>query len=44
MTGQVLMEIADLEQPYFLTLEMPEKREGHLDEYIKENNLELRWM
>ena len=37
-TGQVLMEIADLEQPAYLELEMPEKREGHLDEYIAEQN------
>lgn len=34
MTGQVLMEIADLNEPLFLELELPEKREGHLDEYI----------
>ncbi len=34
MTGQVLMEIADLNQPLFLELELPEKREGHLDEYV----------
>ncbi len=41
MTGQVLMEVADLEQPYFLDLDMPEKREGHLDEYVKANDVEI---
>ncbi|EMI20585.1 Biotin/lipoyl attachment domain protein [Rhodopirellula maiorica SM1] len=35
-TGQVLLEVADLGQPLFLKLELPEKREGHLDEYVKE--------
>ena len=39
MTGQVMMEVSDLDQPYFLDLEMPEKREGHLDEYIKDNDV-----
>ncbi len=39
MTGQVLMEIADLEQPLFLELDLPEKREGHLDEYIQAQGL-----
>ncbi|MDG2223393.1 MAG: biotin/lipoyl-binding protein [Rubripirellula sp.] len=39
MTGQVLMEIADLSQPLFLELELPEKREGHLDEYIVKEGL-----
>jgi hypothetical protein len=34
MTGQVLMEVADLSQPYSLKLELPEKREGHLDSFI----------
>ena len=34
MTGQVLMEVADLTKPYSLKLELPEKREGHLDTYI----------
>lgn len=38
-TGQVLMEIADLTKPQYLELRMPEKREGHLDEYILDNNL-----
>ncbi|WP_146396211.1 HlyD family efflux transporter periplasmic adaptor subunit [Planctomycetes bacterium CA13] len=33
-TGQVLLEVADLTQPLFLKLELPEKREGHLDAYI----------
>ena len=36
MTGQVLMKVADLSQPYTLELELPEKREGHLDQYIKD--------
>ena len=36
MTGQVLMEVADLTQPYSLKLELPEKREGHLDHYVME--------
>lgn len=35
-TGQVLLEIADLRQPYYLELKMPEKREGHLDEFIQQ--------
>ncbi|SMP40335.1 Barrel-sandwich domain of CusB or HlyD membrane-fusion [Neorhodopirellula lusitana] len=35
-TGQVLMEIADLSKPMYVEIEMPEKREGHLDDYIKE--------
>ncbi len=39
MTGQVLMEVADLSQPMYLELELPEKREGHLDDYIAANNL-----
>ena len=38
MTGQVLMEIADLDADYYLELELPEKREGHLDQYVQENN------
>ena len=38
-TGQVLMEIADLSQSLYLELRMPEKREGHLDQYIRKNNL-----
>ncbi|MFG0262907.1 MAG: efflux RND transporter periplasmic adaptor subunit, partial [Novipirellula sp. JB048] len=39
-TGQVLLEVADLRQPLFLKLELPEKREGHLDEYIEQNHSE----
>ncbi|MDA8745072.1 biotin/lipoyl-binding protein [Rubripirellula amarantea] len=39
MTGQVLMEIADLNQPLTLELELPEKREGHLDEFVETENL-----
>lgn len=44
MTGQVLMEVADLSKPYSLKLELPEKREGHLDHYVKEsgNNADLK--
>lgn len=38
MTGQVMMEIADLKQPMLLEIQMPEKREGHLDEYIRDQN------
>ena len=37
MTGQVLLEVADLNQPYYLELELPEKREGHLDQFINEH-------
>ena len=40
MTGQVLLEVADLSKGYFLDLDLPEKREGHLDEYIAENGPE----
>ncbi len=39
MTGQVLMEVADLEQNLVLEVELPEKREGHLDEYIAQQGL-----
>lgn len=39
MTGQVLMEIADYSQPLLLQLELPEKREGHLDDFIKSQNI-----
>lgn len=39
MTGQVLMEVADLSQPLFLELELPEKREGHLDDFVLDNEL-----
>ena len=39
-TGQVLMEVADLSQPLYLELDMPEKREGHLDEFIRNNGSE----
>ena len=37
MTGQVLMEVADLTKPYSLKLELPEKRQGHLDWYIEKH-------
>ncbi|MEM1226789.1 MAG: HlyD family efflux transporter periplasmic adaptor subunit [Planctomycetota bacterium] len=37
-TGQVLLEVADLSQPMYLEVQMPEKREGHLDEYISSQN------
>jgi len=40
-TGQVLLEVADLSQPLFLKLELPEKREGHLDKYIVETNKDI---
>ncbi|TWT98926.1 efflux RND transporter periplasmic adaptor subunit [Neorhodopirellula pilleata] len=46
-TGQVLMEIADLSKPMYVEIEMPEKREGHLDEFIKEtstNELEVTFI
>jgi hypothetical protein len=39
MTGQVLMEVADNTQPLVVELELPEKREGHLDSYIESNSL-----
>ncbi len=38
-TGQVVVEVADLNQPLYLELELPEKREGHLDEYVVQENL-----
>ena len=40
ITGQVLVEIADLNQPLVLEVELPEKREGHLDRYIKDQGLQ----
>ncbi len=40
MTGQILMEIADVSKPFTLELELPEKREGHLDDYIKQEEVE----
>ncbi|MFK8110790.1 MAG: efflux RND transporter periplasmic adaptor subunit [Rubripirellula sp.] len=40
MTGQVLMEVADLNEPLFLELELPEKREGHLDDFVLEKSLD----
>lgn len=36
MTGQVLMEIADLSQPLHLEVNMPDKRMGHLDRRIRQ--------
>jgi len=39
VTGQVLLEVADLNEPLVLEVELPEKREGHLDRYIKEQQL-----
>lgn len=39
MTGQVLLEVADLNEPMFLEVELPEKREGHLDEYVTKEGL-----
>ena len=47
MTGQVMMEIADLTAPFFLDLELPEKREGHLDAYVadeKTDELEVTYI
>ena len=38
-TGQVLLEVADLSQPMYLELDLPEKREGHLDEYVFKQGL-----
>jgi hypothetical protein len=39
MTGQVLLEVADLDEPLVLEVELPEKREGHLDQYVEEQKL-----
>ena len=39
-TGQVLLEVADLTQPMYLELDLPEKREGHLDDYVLKQGLE----
>lgn len=39
MTGQVMLEVADLTKPLFLEMELPEKREGHLDQYMVQQNL-----
>lgn len=39
MTGQVLLEVADLDEPLFLEVELPEKREGHLDEFVAQQGL-----
>lgn len=38
MTGQVLLEIADLSKPMHLELKMPDKRMSHLDSRILEVN------
>ena len=38
-TGQVLLEVADLDEPLYLELDLPEKREGHLDEYVLKQGL-----
>ena len=40
MTGQVLLEVADYNQPLLIELELPEKREGHLDDFIEDRDLE----
>ena len=40
MTGQVLLEVADLNQPLLLELELPEKREGHLDRFVEQEELD----
>ncbi|MDA9777187.1 efflux RND transporter periplasmic adaptor subunit [Rubripirellula sp.] len=39
VTGQVLLEVADLNEPLVLEVELPEKREGHLDQYVEDQNL-----
>ncbi len=39
VTGQVLLEVADLNETLVLEVELPEKREGHLDQYIKDQEL-----
>lgn len=39
MTGQVLMEIADLNQDLELQLKLPEKRDSHLEDYMRDNDL-----
>lgn len=36
MTGQVLLELADLHQPLYLEVNMPDKRMGHLDARFRE--------
>ncbi len=38
MTGQVLLEVADLSQPMYLDLKMPDKRMSLLDNWILEKN------
>ncbi len=38
MTGQVLLEVADLTKPMHLELKMPDKRMSHLDDRILEIN------
>ncbi len=38
MTGQVLLEVADLTQPMHLELRMPDKRMSHLDNRILETS------
>ncbi len=35
-TGQTLLEVADLSQPLYLEVEMPDKRMGHLDRRLAE--------
>jgi hypothetical protein len=36
MTGQILMEVADLSQPLHLEVQMPDKRMGLLDKRLRE--------
>ena len=46
-TGQVLMKVADLSQPLYIEVDMPEKREGHLDRYIEQtaaDQLDVRFI
>lgn len=40
-TGQVLMKVADLSQPLYIEIEMPEKREGHLDRFIEQTETDV---
>ncbi len=46
-TGQVLMKVADLSRPLHIEVDMPEKREGHLDRYIEQmgaDQLDVRYI
>ena len=37
----VLLEVADINSPFFLELELPEKREGHLDEFVRDTKTDV---